>query len=143
MPSEQPGFLQRHGVALVSLSLALTSLCYTTWRNETTERHRNVRQAAFRSLEEIGELQTIVNAHYRTGMPHADLVGGWGRVALIHDLCGLLPPPSPAAGERLLAVWRQDADAWASGDTAAAEDRIDTAIADTRAALLDNLHSLH
>lgn len=141
MQSQAP-FFQRNGLALVSLFLALSSLAYNTWRNETTEGHRSVRQAAFRSLEELGELQTIVNTRYRHSMPEGDFVNGWGRVTLIHDLSGLLPPPSPASGDRLLRVWQADFEAWSAGDDKA-EERIDEAIADTRTALLVNLRALH
>jgi hypothetical protein len=137
-----PPFWQRNGLALVSLFIALSSLAYNTWRNETTERHRNVRQAAFRSLEELGELQIIINMRYQGDPTRGNFVGGWGRVSLVHDLCDLLPAPSPAAGDQLLAVWQANFEAWSSGSDEAAEERIDEAIAATRAALLANLHDL-
>ena len=138
----QPRFWQRNGLALVSLFVALSSLAYNTWRNETTEGHRNVRQAAFRSLEELGELQTIVNMRYQDEGKRGNFVGGWGRVTLVHDLCGLLPSPSPAAGDHLLDVWGANFEAWSSASDEQAEERIDAAIAQTRTALLANLHEL-
>ncbi|MEM7054531.1 MAG: hypothetical protein AAF446_08275, partial [Pseudomonadota bacterium] len=58
-PSTVSGFRQqirRHSVALISLVLAATSLAYNTWRNETSEQHRNWRQASFQVLIEAGEL---------------------------------------------------------------------------------------
>jgi hypothetical protein len=39
-------------VALLSLAIALASLGYNTWRNETTESHRNARQAGFVVLDQ-------------------------------------------------------------------------------------------
>ena len=39
--------LRRHAVALISLAVALFGTSYNTWRNQTTEAHRNTRAAAF------------------------------------------------------------------------------------------------
>ena len=54
--------IHRHAVALISLSIALSALGYNTWRNETTEYQRNVRHAAFKVIDNLGELQSVVNA---------------------------------------------------------------------------------
>ena len=48
--------LKQHSVALISLVIALSSLGYNTWRNETTEEQRNIRHASFRVLECLGDL---------------------------------------------------------------------------------------
>ena len=57
--------IHNNAVALISLFIALSSLAYNTWRNETTEEQRNVRHAAFRVLESLGELQQVVDfRHY-------------------------------------------------------------------------------
>jgi hypothetical protein len=45
--------IQRNTLALISLVVALTSVSYNTWRNERTERNRNVRAATFEGLREI------------------------------------------------------------------------------------------
>lgn len=68
--------LKRHSVALISLFVALASLGYNTWRNETSELHRNRRQAAFHDS--------------RTW------VTGWGKVAAIRDLTSVLPARVPS-----------------------------------------------
>ncbi|GAB4126870.1 MAG: hypothetical protein Tsb0027_26240 [Wenzhouxiangellaceae bacterium] len=55
----------RHRLSLLSLLVALTSLGYNTWRNEATEDHRNIREAGFQVLLQLGELQQIVgHRHY-------------------------------------------------------------------------------
>lgn len=55
----------RHRLALLSLLVALISLGYNTWRNEATEDHRNIREAGFQVLLQLGELQQIVShRHY-------------------------------------------------------------------------------
>ncbi len=51
-----------HGVSPV----ALTGMGYNTWRNEKTEINHNVRAAAFETLKNLGEAQTIVEyAHFK------------------------------------------------------------------------------
>ncbi len=49
--------IRSNSLALISLAVAFIALGYNTWRNETTESHRNVREASFRVLESLGELQ--------------------------------------------------------------------------------------
>lgn len=55
---------RRHSVALISLFIAVAGLGYNTWRNEKTEEQRNVRHAAFRVLETLGEMQQIIDSRY-------------------------------------------------------------------------------
>ncbi|MDA3933095.1 MAG: hypothetical protein PF630_02010 [Gammaproteobacteria bacterium] len=45
----------RYRLSLLSLLVALTSLGYNTWRNEATEDHRNIREAGFQVLLQLGE----------------------------------------------------------------------------------------
>jgi hypothetical protein len=103
---------RRNSVALTSLMIALAALAYNTWRNETTEEHRNVRHAAFRVLETLGELQQIVDARYYYFPLQADRryeaelrLRGFGGAAMARDLMNLMPPPAPAAGRQLHASW--------------------------------------
>ena len=125
--------LRRNLVALISLVLAVASLGYTTWRNETSEAHRNVRYAAFRTLEELGELQVIVDARqYQDDRMRGDYVSGWARVLLIDDLCSLIPSSAAGAAAELHAVWQQNFDGWYSHGDAEAERRISTAITAAR-----------
>ena len=56
--------IRSNSVALISLSVALIALSYNTWRNETTESQRNIRQASFRVLESLGELQEVADYRY-------------------------------------------------------------------------------
>jgi len=54
--------IRSNSVALISLSVALIALSYNTWRNETTESQRNIRQASFRVLESLGDLQEVADS---------------------------------------------------------------------------------
>ena len=74
-------------VALTSLAIALAALGYNTWRNERTERNRNIRVAGIELLQEIGSLQQIIfYAHYAEDDQRGDPRMGWADVLTINDL---------------------------------------------------------
>lgn len=108
--------LKRNSVALISLAVALLALGYNTWRNETTERQRNVRHAAFLLIEHTGRLQSLVNAQVYARDENA-WIEGWGEVLTIRALGTLLPDPVPESTETLFTVWEGQADSLA-GDAA-------------------------
>ncbi|GAP65437.1 hypothetical protein MBSD_n0727 [Mizugakiibacter sediminis] len=128
-------------LALLSLAVALAGLGYNTWRNETTESHRNVRQAAFVLLEQAGQLQQIVdNRHYggdRSAMTHID---GWGKAALIRDLGALVSPASARAAREAFDAWATHADHLGDDDTA--EAAISAALNELRMQVLADLARL-
>lgn len=104
--------IKNNAVALISIFIAISALGYNTWRNETTEEQRNVRHAAFRVLEDLGELQEVVDSrHYylafnrEIGSEGELRIRGFGSVAMIRDLMMLMPQPGPSAGEALHRVW--------------------------------------
>lgn len=105
--------LRRNSVALISLAVALLALGYNTWRNETTERQRNIRHAAFLLIEHSGNLQSLINAQVYARDENA-WIEGWGEVLTIRTLGSLLPDPVPVATESLFEVWRDHADALAA-----------------------------
>ena len=113
-------------VALISLVLAITSLGYTTWRNETTEVQRNWRDASFQILVEIGELNQIIlmrryfsdagstpaGDHGRAAIPEPESwVRGWGNVTMVRDLASVMPEPLPDQTQRLFNRWQIHASA--------------------------------
>jgi len=146
--------LKRHSVAIISLAVAVISLGYNTWRNETSELHRNWRQAAFQTTVELNELQQIVlyrrYFHGREEHPYQPIrdaetwVTGWGKVASIRDLTSVLPEPLPARGQSLHATWEQHAGDLDSGGQAAqrAEDELMGTIDDTRQATIGLIEQL-
>ena len=137
-------------VAIISLVLAVTSLGYNTWRNETTEVQRNWRDASFRILVEIGELnQIILMRRYFSDAeraPAADngnaaipepesWVRGWGNVTMVRDLASVMPEPLPDQGRRLFNQWQTHA--------AALHDRADPEARETAAeTLLSSIEQL-
>src|SRR4051812_50114900 len=71
--------LRRHAVALISLAVALFGTSYNTWRNQTTEAHRNTRAAAFMVLDALGQLQEIADRRFYAGdRSDANRIGGGG-----------------------------------------------------------------
>ena len=149
--------IHNNAVALISLFIAVGSLAYNTWRNETTEEQRNIRHASFRVLENLGELQQVVDMRYYY-LPfevnterEGDLrIRGFGNAAMIHDLMMLMPAPAPAAGEVLHLQWGEyfaslddiDASGNHTPQASEAERLLTQAIRDARRAVLDGLMKL-
>ena len=145
--------LRRNSVALISLVIAVTSLTYTGWRNETSEHQRSVRLAAFRVLEELGELQETVL--YRAYFAPADLSGtergqlrvsGYGHVLLIRDLMNVMPDPGPGQAVQLEKLWAEQVNALSAGANSeaalAASEILSAAIDESRQAVGDILAQL-
>jgi hypothetical protein len=128
-------------VAITSLVVALSALGYNTWRNELTERNRNIRAAGIELLAEIGSLQQIIfYAHYAEGDSRGDPRMGWVDVLTIQDLAALMPEEVGDEAGRLRAVWEAK-----SGELIESEDafrRIDGAIDGLRQATLASMRAL-
>lgn len=128
-------------VAIVSLAVALSALGYNTWRNERTERNRNVRVAGIEILREIGSLQQIIfYAHYAEGDSRGDPRMGWADVLTIGDLAALMPPDVARDADALRKTWESDAEKLVDEDDAFA--RIDGAIDVLRRTTLAELSAL-
>jgi len=146
---------KRHSVALISLVIAIVSLGYNTWRNETSEIHRNWRQAAFSATVELNQLQQIMlyrrYFHGEQDHPLADMrdaqnwVTGWGKVTSVRDLTSLLPEPLPERGQELHRTWEAHAgklDSDNREEARKAEEALKEAIDETRQAILDLISRL-
>ena len=134
--------LARHAVALISLAVALLALGYNTWRNESTEAHRNVREAAFLLLGQLGEFQQLVDSRY-FGHDHSESnrISAWGKAALVRDVAPLVSRGAEQRAVALSTVWERRVDGLAKGD-AAAEREISAAVAALREQVLMDLHAL-
>jgi hypothetical protein len=104
--------VRRNTVALISLVVALSTLSYSTWRNETSEENRNHRMAAFEILLKLNEFQQVVFHHRydqdltEKGNPRL----GWTYALTIRDLSQVLNAPLPEEASKLVQVWN---DNWA------------------------------
>lgn len=134
--------LRRHAVALISLFVALAGLGYNTWRNETTEAHRNIRQAAFVMLEQLGELQQVVDQRYYAGKVNdINRIQGWGKITLVRDMSMLISDTTSRQASRLYGVWSDQLERMDAGDLEA-ERQISRAIMATREQVLRDLEAL-
>jgi hypothetical protein len=134
--------LRDNAVALISLAVAVGSLGYNTWRNEHTERNRNVRTAAFELLMKLADLERVVFlAQYDRDKVGGNPRTGWIYVLAIRDLSKLVPAPVPARAELLQQVWRENWEGLGRNDGVAV-DKIDPAIDDLRKSTLATLQSL-
>jgi hypothetical protein len=128
-------------VAITSLVVALSALGYNTWRNERTERNRNVRVAGIEMLKEIGSLQeTVFYAHFTEGDQRGDPRMGWADVLTLNDLAVLMPAEVAREAKELRAVWEADAEGLV--DDEAAFQRIDGAIDELRQVTIASLGDL-
>jgi hypothetical protein len=134
-------------VAITSLVVALSALGYNTWRNERTERNRNVRVAGIEMLQEIGSLQQVVfYAHFTEPEEggerdsRGDPRMGWVDVFTISDLAEMMPPEVGREAAELRAVWEADSAALIESEDAF--QRIDGAIEELRQATLAALRTL-
>ncbi len=146
-----------NSVALISLSVALIGFSYNTWRNETSETHRNIRLAAFRVIESLGELQEVADYRYyyfpfESGRSNEGelRLRGYGSVTMVRDLMNLMPAPAPVASDNLFRLWNEHVNVLPGLEsngkhTAAAktaEKELTSAIKQARVAVLDVLNKL-
>ena len=128
-------------IALISVVIAISALGYNTWRNERTERNRNVRVAGIEMLREIGSLQQIIfYAHYAVGDQRGEPRMGWADVQTLNDLAALMPADVMRDAASLRATWEADAKGLVEHDDAFA--RIDGAIDKLRQTTLAELRAL-
>ena len=135
--------LRSNAVALISLTVAISSLAYNTWRNERTEHNRNVRTAAFEVLMRAGDLERVTFlAQYDRDRNGGSPRNGWTDVLAIRDLSALVPGAVPGRATELLRVWGDNWEGLGKDDEQAVN-RIDDAIGKLREAALGTLRSLH
>jgi len=134
--------VRQNALALVSLFIALFGLGYNTWRNETTEHHRNVRQSAFIALDALGEVQQLADTRF-FGAEHseANRIAIWGRVTLVRDIATLVSADTAERADALFTAWSGNAAAFDNGD-AEAERAVAVAIREARAQVLADLQRL-
>ena len=112
--------VRRNFVAIVSLVVAVTSLGYNTWRNESSEFNRNQRLISVEVLRNLGELQQVVY-HRHWGMDAEDAgnpLTGWASVLTIDDLASILQVPVPESANALRDAWQQNSDKLGEKDKA-------------------------
>lgn len=135
--------VRRNAVALISLTVALFGTSYNTWRNQTTEAHRNTRAAAFMVLDALGQLQEIADRRYY-GADHSDAnrISGWGKAAVVRDMSVLVSEAADSSGRALFVVWQNNVDGL-DDHNEHAEEAITKVIADMRSHTIIELRRLN
>ena len=134
--------VRRNAVALISLAVALFGTSYNTWRNQTTEAHRNTRAAAFMVLDALGQLQEISDRRFYGGdHSYANRIEGWGKVSVVRDMASLVSAETQRDANALFDSWKSHSDELDAGEKPA-EEAIATAIAAMRSQVLQDLHEL-
>jgi hypothetical protein len=135
--------VRRHAVALISLAVALFGTGYNTWRNETTEAHRNVRAAGFMVLDALGQLQEISDRRFYGG-DHSDAnrISGWGKVTVVRDMAPLVSSPTDVQARVLFTAWQENVDKL-DADGEQVEKNVAEAITGVRAQVLQELRDLN
>ena len=134
--------IKQNAVALISLTIAVSSLSYSTWRNEKTEDNRNQRYASFEILLKLNELQQVVFHHFydKDIQNKGNIRTGWTYVLTISDLSKLLNKSIQNSSNNLTDVW---ASQWQDlTDSQASVDAVLTAIDAVRTDSLNRLKSL-
>lgn len=146
-PSVLEGFA-RNLVAIISLIVAISALVISVERANRSEYQHNIRDASFRVLAELSQLQLLVdNAHY--GSVDVNPIAGWARVNYMRDLAAVIPEPVPSSLELLFQGWQANVENLGQhqseqerNESLKANETISSEIAKTRNAIRDVLLSL-
>ncbi|MDW3095144.1 MAG: hypothetical protein R8G33_05680 [Gammaproteobacteria bacterium] len=106
MISEQ---LRTNAVAIISLIVALSGLGYNTWRNESTESNKNIREAGFFMMQELTELQEVVlYARFDRDDDRGDIKSGWSHVLAVKDISYAMPESVQKDAVALSEIWQKN-----------------------------------
>ena len=104
--------VRRNMVALISLVVAITSLSYSTWRNEASEDNRTQRLVSIEVLMKLADLQRLVWHHHydKDTEDKGNLRTGWTLVLVIKDISQILGDPLPESTQSLWMTWDKYSD---------------------------------
>ena len=134
--------LRRHSVALISLTVAIVSLAYNTWRNEQSETNRNIRTVGVEAYLKVGELErSLLFSAYGNDNMSDYLKNGWAAALAARDLGMLLPEPARSATLNLFEAWNTGslelAEASSQRERDSVAGPINASIDSTKAAVLE------
>ncbi len=124
-----------------SVLIIFAAFCFTLWRSEISEKNQNLRMAGFEILKNLGQLQIVVNyAYFQSDNMLGNPYLGWGYVALASDLSQLMPKPVPETIQKLVEIWREEANLLNTSEEAA--DLVSRQIDASRESVLKSIRSL-
>jgi len=117
--------IQANLVAIISLVIAVSALNINTMRANVSEHQHNIRDASFRILSELSQLQLLIdNSHYGQRLAddgvsiRTNPIEGWARINYMRDLAVVVPAPGPESLESLYLVWSAEVEALADNEAA-------------------------
>ena len=136
--------IRQNAVALISLTIAIVSLGYNSWRNETTETQRNTREASFEMVSVLADFQHNLFLQ-RYSDDEESWHRAWASIISLRTLASILPTRIITETERLHQAWqtfgsqlRDDSSSTADE----AERRINEAIDALNQSLIDEIRRL-
>ena len=134
--------LRNNAVAIISLIVALSGLGYNTWRNESTEANKNIRDAGLFMMKELTELQEVVlYARYDQRDERGDIKTGWAHVLAVKDLSYAMPPPVQNSASSLSEVWSSHSNGLTSNESESYH-AVDKSIDDVKQKIVAAISSL-
>ena len=134
--------LRTNAVAIISLIVALSGLGYNTWRNESTESNKNIREAGFFMMQELTELQEVVlYARFDRDDDRGDIKSGWSHVLAVKDISYAMPEPVQQDAIALSVAWQQNVQGIASHQDQSYQ-QIDLAIDTIKKQIVDAINEL-
>jgi hypothetical protein len=134
--------LRTNAVAIISLVVALSGLGYNTWRNESTESNKNVREAGFFMMQELTKLQEVVlYAHFDRDDDRGDIKSGWAHVLAVRDISYAMPESVQQDALALSVVWQQNAQGILSNQDESYQ-QVDKAIDQVKKRIVDAISEL-
>ena len=107
--------IRNNAVAIISLIVALSGLGYNTWRNESSEANKNIRDAGLFMMKELSELQEVVlYARYDRDDERGDIKTGWAHVLAVKDLSYAMPQKVRDSATSLSETWSKHSHGLAS-----------------------------
>ena len=120
--------LRNNAVAIISLVVALSGLGYNTWRNESSEANKNIRDAGLFMMKELTELQEVVfYARYDSSDERGDIKTGWAHVLAVKDLSYAMPQAVKDSADGLSQAWSTHSSGLTSSESAS-YDAVDQSI---------------
>ena len=134
--------LRNNAVAIISLVVALSGLGYNTWRNESSEANKNIRDAGLFMMQELTKLQEVVfYARYDQQDERGDIKTGWVHVLAIKDISYAMPEPVQESAFTLSQVW-SDHSGGLAAEEAASYEAVDDSIEKIKQQIILAINSL-
>ena len=134
--------LRNNAVAIISLVVALSGLGYNTWRNESTEANKNVRDAGLFMMQELTKLQEVVfYARYDIDDDRGDIKTGWVHVLAIKDISYAMPESVQKSAINLSQVWSKHSNGL-NAEQAASYKAVDESIEAIKVQIVNSIKEL-